>query len=92
MKCDRCLSAHGGVAEFRVRTDVIDDKVCSRCADEARAIGLSVTKLDEEEAQARDDIASARSARQSADQPRVATVSRERAAEISGAQRLDLTP
>jgi ribosome-binding protein aMBF1 (putative translation factor) len=45
MKCERCLSLCGEVAEYRVRTDVMDIKVCRKCADEARAIGLVVTPL-----------------------------------------------
>jgi hypothetical protein len=42
MKCERCLSMDGKNAEFRVRSDVIDLKVCPRCASEARALGLAV--------------------------------------------------
>ena len=34
MKCQRCLS--GQEATYRVRSDVIDMKVCAACADEAR--------------------------------------------------------
>jgi hypothetical protein len=59
MQCQRCLSAHGEVAEYRVRTEVIDDKVCGKCADDARAIGLTVTPLSEEEVQASDDTIAA---------------------------------
>jgi hypothetical protein len=47
MKCERCLSLCGEIAEYRVRTDVMDIKVCWRCADEARAIGLAVAPLNE---------------------------------------------
>jgi len=53
------LSAHGEVAEYRVRTEVIDDKVCGKCADQARAIGLAVTPLSEEEIHSSDDISAA---------------------------------
>jgi len=47
MKCERCLSLCGEIAEYRVRTDVMDIKVCRRCADEARAIGLVATPINE---------------------------------------------
>ncbi|HSE85463.1 MAG TPA: hypothetical protein VLJ79_04510 [Candidatus Binatia bacterium] len=43
MKCERCFSTDGKNAEFRVRSDVIDLKVCPRCASEARALALTVT-------------------------------------------------
>ena len=48
MKCERCLSLYGEIAEYRLRTDVMDIKVCGKCADEARAIGgLVATPLNE---------------------------------------------
>ena len=56
MQCQRCLSAHGEVAEYRVRTEVIDDKVCSKCADDARAIGLNVTPLSTDEIHGSEDM------------------------------------
>jgi hypothetical protein len=38
MKCQRCV--RGEEATDRVRSDVIDMKVCAACADEARRLGL----------------------------------------------------
>jgi hypothetical protein len=35
-------------AKFRVRSEVLDLKVCARCAAEAADLGLSVTELAEE--------------------------------------------
>ena len=43
MKCQRCLS--GQEATYRVRSDVIDMKVCAACADEARRLGVAVEVL-----------------------------------------------
>ena len=40
MKCQRCLS--GEEASCRVRSEVIDMKVCAVCADEARRLRLTV--------------------------------------------------
>jgi len=45
MKCERCLSTAGEYAEFRVRTDIIDLKICRHCALEARALGLVIEPL-----------------------------------------------
>ena len=45
MKCDRCLSINGKDAECRVRTDVIDLKICRDCAADARALGLKVEPM-----------------------------------------------
>ena len=39
MKCQRCLS--GEEASCRVRSEVIDMKVCAVCADEARSLVAS---------------------------------------------------
>jgi hypothetical protein len=47
MKCERCLSTDGKNVEFRVRSDIIDLKVCPRCAGEARALGLAVEPCTE---------------------------------------------
>ena len=46
MKCQRCLS--GEEASCRVRSDVIDMKVCAVCADEARRLRLTVEALGDE--------------------------------------------
>jgi hypothetical protein len=43
MKCQRCV--RGEEATYRVRSDVIDMKVCAACADEARRPGLAVEVL-----------------------------------------------
>jgi hypothetical protein len=45
MKCERCSSISGEEAVFRVRSDIIDLKVCCRCASEARNLGLQVKPL-----------------------------------------------
>ena len=47
MKCERCLSTDGKSAEFRVRSDVIDLKVCPMCAIEARVLGSAVEPFTE---------------------------------------------
>jgi protein-arginine kinase activator protein McsA len=47
MKCERCLREE---AKFRVRTDLIDMKVCAACAAEARRLGLAVEILEVREA------------------------------------------
>jgi hypothetical protein len=47
MKCQRCL--RGEEATYRVRSDVIDMKVCAACADEARRLGLAVERLSDGE-------------------------------------------
>lgn len=44
MKCQRCLCGEEE-ATCRVRSDVIDMKVCAACADEARRLGLAVEVL-----------------------------------------------
>ena len=46
MKCQRCLS--GEEASYRVRSDLIDMKVCAACADEARRLRLTVEVLGDE--------------------------------------------
>ena len=47
MKCQRkCLS--GEEASYRVRSDLIDIKVCAACADEARRLRLTVEALGDE--------------------------------------------
>lgn len=45
MKCERCGFMDRRNAEFRVRTDVIDLKICRKCAIAARALGLAVDPL-----------------------------------------------
>jgi hypothetical protein len=45
MTCERCNSVSGEEAVFRVRSDIIDLKVCCRCAAEARNLGLQVKPL-----------------------------------------------
>jgi hypothetical protein len=47
MKCERCLREE---ARFRVRTDLIDMKVCAACAAEAQRLGLVVEPVDVGEA------------------------------------------
>jgi protein-arginine kinase activator protein McsA len=46
MKCQRCC---GREATYRVRSDVIDMKVCAACADEARRLRIAVEVLGGEE-------------------------------------------
>ncbi len=43
MKCQRCSGREE--ATYRVRSDVIDMKVCAVCADEARRLRLTVEAL-----------------------------------------------
>jgi hypothetical protein len=40
MKCQRCCGREE--ASYRVRSDVIDMKVCAACAAEARRLGIAV--------------------------------------------------
>ena len=47
MKCERCESPHGEVAEYRVCTEEMNLKVCFKCAVEARALGLVATPLNQ---------------------------------------------
>jgi hypothetical protein len=48
MKCQRCIE--GKEARYRVYSDVIDLKVCSRCAAEARSLRPTIELLDPDEA------------------------------------------
>ncbi len=41
-KCQRCLD--NGAADFIVTSDIVHIKVCTRCAEEARHIGLTVKR------------------------------------------------
>ena len=43
MKCERCCRREE--LTYRVRSDVIDMKVCGSCADEARRLGIAVEVL-----------------------------------------------
>jgi len=43
MKCERCRGRQEAV--YRVRSDVIDMKVCGACAAEARRLGIGVEVL-----------------------------------------------
>ena len=43
MKCERCCRRDE--ATYRVRSDIIDMKICAACADEARRLGLAVEPL-----------------------------------------------
>ena len=47
MKCQRCCRREE--ATYRVRSDVIDMKVCAACAEEARRLGIAVEVLGGEE-------------------------------------------
>jgi hypothetical protein len=44
MKCERCECGEG--PSYRVRSDVIDMKVCAACADKAGSLGLAVEAID----------------------------------------------
>ena len=44
MKCQRCLEDHE--AKYRVYSEEIDIQVCSKCAQEALRLGLSIKALD----------------------------------------------
>jgi hypothetical protein len=43
MKCQRCWRIEA--ATYRVRSDLIDVKVCAACAEEARRLGIVVEAL-----------------------------------------------
>lgn len=43
MKCQRCWRIEA--ATYRVRSDLIDVKVCGACAEEARSLGIVVEAL-----------------------------------------------
>jgi hypothetical protein len=47
MNCERCLSPRGEPAEYRVSSELISMKVCRKCADEARVVGLRLTRLEQ---------------------------------------------
>ena len=47
MNCQRCYEREE--ATYRVRSDVIDMKVCAACADEARRLGIVVEVLSGEQ-------------------------------------------
>ena len=47
MKCQRCCGHEE--ATYRVRSDVIDMKVCAACANEARRLGIVVEVLSGEQ-------------------------------------------
>lgn len=40
MKCERCRSYHGQLAEFRIVGEILDIKVCRDCVAEAESLGL----------------------------------------------------
>jgi hypothetical protein len=48
MTCERCDSVRSDEAVFRVRSDVLDLKVCCQCAEEARELMLTVEPLRSE--------------------------------------------
>jgi protein-arginine kinase activator protein McsA len=54
MKCERCRGREE--AAYRVRSDVIDMKVCAACADEARNLGLAVEAIDGEKKAAESSV------------------------------------
>lgn len=43
MKCQRCFKVQD--IQYRVYTEVIDLKVCSSCAAEARELGIAIEAL-----------------------------------------------
>lgn len=55
MKCQRCLH---GRANYRVRTDLLDIRVCIDCAEEAFRLGLPVELSNSSEAWNNHDSAS----------------------------------
>jgi hypothetical protein len=44
MKCERC--PEGEEARYRAYSDIIDMKVCARCAADGRRLGLGIEVLD----------------------------------------------
>jgi hypothetical protein len=47
MNCERCNAIAGEPAVSRVRSDIIDLKVCRQCADSAQVLGLVVEPITE---------------------------------------------
>jgi hypothetical protein len=45
MNCERCNSMCGEEAAFRIRSDILNLKVCGQCAKEARDLYLTVEPL-----------------------------------------------
>jgi hypothetical protein len=54
MKCQRCWRIEA--VPYRVRSDLIDVKVCAACAEEARRLGITVEVLDFSERKERRQI------------------------------------
>jgi hypothetical protein len=50
MKCERCCRREE--ATYRVRSDVIDMKVCGSCTNEATRLGIAVEVLGDEKEKA----------------------------------------
>ncbi len=45
MNCERCNSMWGAEAAFRIRSDILNLKVCGQCAKEASNLHLTVEPL-----------------------------------------------
>jgi hypothetical protein len=45
MNCERCSTVSGEMAGFRVRSEILDLKVCLACAVQAQALNLRVESL-----------------------------------------------
>jgi hypothetical protein len=45
MTCQRCDSMWGDEATFRIRTEMLDMKVCGKCAKEALTLGLFTERI-----------------------------------------------
>jgi len=45
MNCERCYSMWGEGATFRIRSDILNLKVCGQCAEEASDLQLTVDPL-----------------------------------------------
>jgi len=45
MNCERCNSMWGAEAAFRIRSDILNLKVCGQCTKEASDLHLSVEPL-----------------------------------------------
>lgn len=46
MKCERCRSYHGQLAEFRIVGEILDIKVCRDCVAEAESLGLRTRRIE----------------------------------------------
>jgi len=46
VKCERCRSNRGDLAEFRIVGEILDINVCRECVGDAQALGLRVRRIE----------------------------------------------